>query len=66
MRILYSTSTCPKCRVLKQKLAEKNIPFEECTDEDEMLRLGIQSVPVLYVDGKHYDFAAAIQYVNEK
>lgn len=26
---VYSTTTCPYCRVLKQYLNEKNIPFED-------------------------------------
>ena len=59
--ILYSTG-CPKCSVLKQKMLNKNIEFE--TDIDTMLNLGIQSAPVLSVDGELLKFPDAIKWAN--
>lgn len=36
---VYSTTTCPYCKMLKEYLAEKNISFEEkLVDQDEMAR----------------------------
>ena len=61
--ILYSTG-CPKCSVLKQKLVNKNIEFETVTDIDTMLNLGIQSAPVLSVDGELLKFPDAIKWAN--
>lgn len=63
---VYTTETCPKCRILKMKLVEKGIPFEESTDEEEMHRLDIMSVPVLAVDDRLLDFAEAIKYISER
>lgn len=66
MITIYTTSTCPKCKILKKKLQEKGIEYKEFNDEDEMQRMGILSVPVMDVDGEQLDFPAAIKYVNER
>lgn len=66
MITVYTTQTCPKCKILKKKLEEKGIAYEEFTDEDEMQRMGILSVPLMDVDGTQLDFPAAIKYVNER
>ena len=60
---LYSTG-CPMCRVLKAKLAAKQIGYTEVNSIDEMLALGIESVPVLSVDGELLQFKAANDWVN--
>ena len=66
MITIYTTQTCPKCKILKKKLQEKGIEYQEFNDEDEMHRMGILSVPVMDVDGEQLDFPAAIKYVNER
>ena len=66
MITVYTTQTCPKCKILKKKLQEKGIEYQEFSDEDEMQRIGILSVPVMDVDGEQLDFPAAIKYVNER
>ncbi len=63
---IYTTPTCPKCSILKKKLDEKNIVYEEVTDEEEMQRLGIMSLPFLLADNVLMDFSHAIKYVNER
>lgn len=65
MVILYSTG-CPRCEVLVKKLKEKNIEYTENNSVDEMLALGIQTVPVLEVDGKRMEFTTANKWVNEQ
>lgn len=47
------------------KMDQKKLQYDVCTDIAEMERLGIQSVPVLYVDGVRYDFVQATKWVNE-
>lgn len=64
-KVLYSTG-CPRCEVLKKKLAEKNIDYAEVTSVDEMLGLGITQVPMLSVDGKLMDFREAVDWVNNQ
>ena len=66
MITIYTTQTCPKGKILKKKLQEKGIEYKEFSDEDEMQRMGILSVPVMDVDGEQLDFPAAIKYVNER
>ena len=63
--ILYSTG-CPKCRVLKKKLSDKALEFEENTSVETMEELGITELPVLSVDGTLFDFSTAIQWVNNQ
>lgn len=63
--ILYSTG-CPKCRVLKKKLSDKALEFEENTSIETMEGLGITELPVLSVDGTLFDFSTAIQWVNNQ
>lgn len=63
--ILYSTN-CPKCRVLKKKLSDKRLSFEENYFVDEMEKLGITEVPVLSIDGELLDFKTAVDWVNQQ
>lgn len=60
---LYTTG-CPKCEVLKAKLKQKNIPFDEINNMQPLLERGFMTVPVLEVDDKFMDFSEAIKYVN--
>lgn len=46
------------------KMNQKGLQYDVCTDIDEMEKLGIQSVPVLDVDGVRYDFVKAIKWVD--
>lgn len=63
--ILYSTG-CPKCDVLKKKLAEKGVQYTENNSVDEMLKLGIEAVPVLKVNDRLLDFKEAVDWVNKQ
>jgi glutaredoxin len=63
---LYTTH-CPKCNVLKAKLKEKNIQFEEREDIEEILALDIKSAPALeLLDGTVLLFADAIDWIQEQ
>ncbi len=61
--ILYSTG-CPKCNVLKKKLQEKNIVYEENSSTEEMLALGITTVPMLSIHGEMKNFTESIAWLN--
>lgn len=61
--ILYSTG-CPRCTVLKRKLDEKGVVYQEIEDVDEMMKLDIMEVPVLYIGGVLMNFTEAIEWVN--
>lgn len=60
---LYSTG-CPKCKVLKAKLDQKDLTYDIETDIEKMKELNILSVPVLKVDDKFLQFKDAVDWVN--
>ena len=65
MIILY-TIDCPKCKVLIQKLNDKNIPYIICDDIDVMMNKGLTTVPVVEKNGELMSFKEAIDWINTK
>lgn len=65
MPTLFSTG-CPKCTILKKKLAQKDIEYTEVNDIQQMLDMGLQSVPWLEVDGHMMNFEQANKWINEQ
>lgn len=63
--IIYSTG-CPKCKVLKEKLDSKEISYDIISDTSVMINKGIETVPVLEVDGNVMDFKTAVDWINER
>lgn len=63
--ILYSND-CPKCKILKTKLDEKNITYDICSDIELMILKGFQSMPILEVDGKIMNYLNAINWIKEQ
>ncbi len=61
--ILFSTG-CPKCKVLENKLKDKNVEFKKNVDTDTMKKMGLTSVPVLRVNGSLLNFVEANKWVN--
>lgn len=62
--ILYSTN-CPKCSVLKKKLADSGVEYTENNNVNDMLELGIVQVPVLSVNGNLFDFGQAVKWLAD-
>ena len=62
--IMYSTG-CPKCKILKKKLDEKKVVYEEETDVEKMKSKGIERVPVLEVEGKLFSYSEAVKLIND-
>lgn len=63
--ILYTTG-CPRCTVLKKKLDEKGVEYEQNTNTEDMLAVGIDEVPVLKVNDKLLNFAEAVKWVSSQ
>lgn len=63
---LYTTH-CLMCQLVEEKLKEKNIPYEEITDESIMEEKGFTYVPVLETeDGKcMQDVSEIIGFLGE-
>ena len=51
--ILYSSSECTRCKLVKQTLNHHKVKYKEIIDEKQlMMDKGFEKVPVLEVDGK--------------
>lgn len=66
MITIYTTEICPRCKILKKKLTDKNIDYIEVNDMDKLLELNILEVPVLKIDDTMFDFAAANAWINNQ
>lgn len=64
MKVDLYTTHCPRCLVLEEKLKQKNIPYIEHTNTEEMINLNYSIVPILIVDDEQYSFGEAVQWVN--
>lgn len=62
--ILFSNG-CPRCKVLKQKLDDKQIKYTINEDFDELIENGLQTAPVLKVDDNYYQFGEAVKFIGE-
>lgn len=63
--ILYEHG-CPRCKVLKMKLDQKGIKYENVTDVEVMKSKGFQEAPKLEVDGVVMDFKTAVEWIKEQ
>lgn len=64
-KVIFHTSHCPRCKVIEMKLKQKGIQYEENTDIQVMLGLGMQTAPALEVDGKLMGFSDAVAWINQ-
>ena len=61
--ILYSNH-CPQCMILEKFLKTKKLEYTIFTDEDEMIKMGFKSMPMLSVNGNIYNFSEALEWVK--
>lgn len=52
------------CKILEKKLAQKNVKYQLCNDTEAMTNMGFQSVPMLAVGDKIYNFREAVSWAN--
>ena len=64
MDVVFYSTGCPKCKVLKAKLDSKGIDYIIFNDVDRMVEMGITTVPDLMVDGKLMNFKESIEWLN--
>lgn len=65
MKVILYTTNCPRCRVLEQKMNNKNIKYDKITDVDLMTQKGFMTAPMLEVDEEVMDFVTANTWINE-
>lgn len=63
-KVVFHTTGCPKCRVLKMKLDKAGVSYETNDDVSKMLSIGLKSAPALSVDDELLDFAAACKWAD--
>lgn len=64
MRIVLYSNNCPRCKVLKTKLEQSNIEFEENNNVELMTQKGFTTLPMLEVDGVIYSFKDAVEWIK--
>ena len=52
--------------MLKSKLEQKNISYEEINDVELMQEKGFVTVPKLEINGVVYDFKEAVEWIGEQ
>ena len=68
---VYISDKCPKCNILKIKLNNKGIKYQEKIaskeEIDDILKTtNIMSLPILKIDDKYLDFTQANNWVNNQ
>lgn len=66
MNIVLYSNDCPRCKILKKKLEQNNIMFEENSDVEAMIQKGFTTAPILEVDGVIYNFKEAVEWIGEQ
>lgn len=63
--VVYSNSSCPKCKVLKMKMDKANLAYDVNENVEEMQELGIKSLPYLQLDdGTLLNFGEAVKHIK--
>lgn len=65
--ILYSSSQCIRCRIVKQMLDVHKVQYEEITDNKQlMLDKEFTEVPGIEVDGQIIDtYASVLEWIQD-
>lgn len=63
--ILYEHG-CPRCKVLKSKLDQKGIKYENISDIELMKEKGFTEAPKLEVNGVVMNFKEAVSWIGEQ
>lgn len=64
MQITLYSNGCPKCKILKTRIDEKNITYETCSDANIMISKGFKTVPMLEVDGKVMNYLESVNWLK--
>lgn len=64
MYILYSND-CPNCKILENKLKNKNVEFKKESNLEYIIEQGLMSVPILRKDDILMTFMDANEYLNK-
>lgn len=69
LMIIFYTSHCPKCKMLKSLMDRKKIEYTEIEDENCYMSIAednnIMSMPFAMIDGKIYNTKELQNYIME-
>ncbi len=65
MIVLYTTG-CPRCKILYQRLLEKQVDFTICDDVEKMIEMGFMEAPVLVVGDVIMNFNQALAWLQNQ
>ena len=65
-RIVFYTTGCSKCGILKKKMDQAGIVYVENGDVDEMQALGMTEAPALLIGNELLPFPEAVKWVNSQ
>lgn len=63
--VLYSTG-CVRCRDMEEMLTQKGLRFVKVTSVDEMIKLGLNYVPALRVNGEILEQEEAFRWIKNQ
>ena len=64
MKVILYSNHCHKCEMMKKMLDMKNISYDIFDNEDEMIKMGFSSMPMVSIDGKIMDFSDGISWIK--
>lgn len=64
-QIIFYTTHCPKCKVLKAKLDSLNIDYITQDDINIMENMGMTTAPMLQVGNNLLTFSQAVKWLKE-
>ena len=65
MTFVFFTNGCPKCKILEERLDEKNIKYEISADPTILKENNLISFPALKVNEKVLSFYEAICFLKD-
>lgn len=66
MAITLYSNGCPRCKILKQRLDEKGLKYEESDDTEFLQQYKILSFPALDIGGRVLKFYHAILWLKNQ
>ena len=66
MQIILYSNGCPKCKILKERLNEKGLKYEESDDAEVLKNNNILAFPALDIGGKILKFYNAINWLKNQ
>lgn len=65
--IIYSSPSCPQCKMIKMQLKAQGLEYTEVQDVDVITSMGIRKLPTLEVNGERLVGAQkALAWIKER